>query len=150
MPPPAETANDVPGRILRATILVRSRTGGDRNGERYAGGGAGMALGSMKVIALEEHYWDPEIAKRIEGNEGRRPEVRRRLDDLGELRLQEMDEARIDVQVLSQGAPSLQRLEASEAVPLARQANDHLFESVQEHPDRFAGFAVLPTADPEA
>ena len=82
--------------------------------------------GKPFVIALEEHYYDPELAATFDGPEGRAPETRRRLDDLGELRLKEMDEAGIDVQVISHGAPSTQRLDAEAAVRLARNANDRL------------------------
>jgi hypothetical protein len=64
-------------------------------------------LGGMRVIALEEHYWDPGVAKHFDGNEGRSAELRRRLDDLGSLRLQEMDDAGIDLQVLSHGNPGV-------------------------------------------
>ena len=106
--------------------------------------------GKPLVIALEEHYYDPEVAKTFDGPEGRAPEIRRRLDDLGELRLKEMDEAGIDIQVLSHGAPSTQRLEASTAVRLARDANDRLARVIAARPDRFAGFAALPTPDPKA
>jgi predicted TIM-barrel fold metal-dependent hydrolase len=102
------------------------------------------------VIALEEHYWDAEVAKHFEGNEGRNAELRKRLDDVGALRIKEMDESGIDVQILSHGAPSTQRIDAATAVPLARRANDRLHEAVRAHPDRFAGFAALPTADPKA
>src|SRR5438093_13063127 len=106
--------------------------------------------GTPLVIALEEHYYDPEVAKTFDGPEGRAPEIRRRLDDLGELRLKEMDEAGIDVQVLSHGAPSTQRLDAPTAVRLARDANDRLAKVIAARPDRFAGFAALPTPDPKA
>src|SRR5258705_5381014 len=102
------------------------------------------------VIALEEHYWDADVAKTFGSGEARDPELRRRLDDLGTLRIKEMDEAGIDVQVLSHGAPSTQRLDAATAVPLAKHANDRLHEAVRAHPDRFAGFAALPTDDPKA
>jgi len=102
------------------------------------------------VIALEEHYWDADVAKHFDSPESRNAELRRRLDDLGALRIREMDEAGIDVQVLSHGAPSTQRIDAATAVPLARRANDRLYEAVRAHPDRFAGFAALPTADPKA
>src|SRR5207244_4436386 len=72
------------------------------------------------------------------------------LDDLGELRLKEMDEAGIDIQVLSHGAPSTQRMDAATAVRLARDANDRLAKVIAGRPDRFAGFAALPTPDPKA
>jgi 2,3-dihydroxybenzoate decarboxylase len=61
-----------------------------------------------------------------------------------------MDEAGIDVQVLSHGAPATQRLDAETAIPAARKANDRLFETVKNSKGRFEGFAALPTADPNA
>ena len=76
-----------------------------------------MAIkGRALVLALEEHYYDPELAATFDSPDCRAPEIRRRLDDLGELRLREMDEAGIDVQVISHGAPSTQRLDPETAV----------------------------------
>ena len=104
-----------------------------------------------QVIALEEHYLDPEVKPYITGSDvTRQPKVSARLDDVGQGRIAEMDAAGIDIQVLSHGAPSVQRLEAELAVRLARGANDRLAETVRAHPDRFAAFAMLPTADPKA
>src|SRR5262249_46899938 len=79
---------------------------------------------------------------------GAGPEIARGLDDLGALRLKEMDEAGIDFQGLSPTIPGLQGVGAATGVPLARRVNDRLHEAVQRHPTRFAGFAALPTADP--
>ena len=105
-----------------------------------------------RVIALEEHYWDKEVAATFGPTDGVRgaPGIVERLYDYGDLRIKEMDEAGIDVQVLSHGAPATQRLDAETAVKLARGANDRLREIVRAHPDRFAAFACLPTADPKA
>jgi len=102
------------------------------------------------VIALEEHYWDAEVSKTFDAGEARSPELRKRLEDTGALRIKEMDEAGIDVQVLSHAAPSTQRMDAATAIPLAKRANDRLNETVRAHPARFAAFAALPTADPKA
>jgi len=103
-----------------------------------------------KVIALEEHYYDPEVAKHFQqgGPEQRLPDLRNRLLDVGGGRIREMDEAGIDVQVLSHAAPATQRMDAETAVPLARQANDRLLETIRASNGRFEGFAALPTADP--
>jgi len=109
-----------------------------------------MTIAGKTVIALEEHYADDELAATFEGTEGRAPEIRKRLFDLGELRLAEMDEAGIDLQVLSHNAPSTQRLDAETAVRLARGANDRLRAAIERNPGRFAGFAALPTPDPKA
>ncbi len=103
------------------------------------------------IIALEEHYWDAELAATYTGVEAGRPgDTAKRLHDLGELRLKEMDEAGIDIQVLSHGAPSAQKLTGADAVPLTRRVNDRLHAAVQAHPTRFAAFAALPTSDPDA
>ena len=104
-----------------------------------------------QVIAIEEHYWDAEMASHFTGVEAGRPgEAQRRLDDLGALRLKEMDEAGIDVQVLSHGAPSAQKMPAEVAIDLVRRVNDRLHAVIAAQPTRFAGFAALPTADPPA
>ena len=42
------------------------------------------------------------------------------------------------------------RLDAATAVPVARRANDRLYEVIRTNPARFAAFAVLPVADPKA
>ncbi len=103
------------------------------------------------VIAIEEHYWDEELEKTFSGGEAGRPgEQNRRLHDFTGIRLKEMDEAGIDVQVISHGAPSTQKLPADTAAALARRVNDRLHQTVAANPQRFAGFAALPTAVPEA
>ena len=69
------------------------------------------------VIAIEEHYWDAELSKTYTGVESGRPGPQQeRLFDLGALRLREMDEVGIDIQVLSHGAPSAQKLSGDGAV----------------------------------
>jgi predicted TIM-barrel fold metal-dependent hydrolase len=110
-----------------------------------------MMATKPQVIALEEHYFDAEVRTHVSGLDATSaPRIVERLDDLGALRLKEMDEAGIDIQVLSHANPSLQKLDAATAVPLARRVNDRLYDAVQRHPDRFAAFAALPTADPKA
>lgn len=101
------------------------------------------------IIAIEEHYWDKELANaasRVERN----PHVTDRLYDLGEVRIREMDEAGVDVQVLSHGAPSAQMLTGSEAPALVTRVNDRLAAFCASKPDRFAAFGALPTVDPVA
>ena len=103
------------------------------------------------VVALEEHYFDPEVKRHFEGLRSAPCAADlERLDDVGALRLREMDEAGIDLQVLSHANPGLQKLDAETAVRLARGANDRLHETVRAHPDRFAAFAAIPTPDPKA
>src|ERR1041384_3189561 len=103
------------------------------------------------VVALEEHYWDRDLVAHFPGREGKRlSQVEERLQDITDLRIKEMDEAGIDVQVLSHGAPGTQNMEAEPAVRLSRQTNDRLADIVKSNPQRFAAFGILPTPDPKA
>ncbi len=105
-----------------------------------------------RVIAIEEHFLDAEVKKAMIAG-GAKPvggEMGRRLDDPGELRLKEMDEAGIDMQILSHSPPATQWLDAAVAVPLARDVNDRLKQRVDSNPKRFAALATLPTPDPKA
>ena len=85
-------------------------------------------LGNCPVIALEEHYWDEELSGHFVGAEGKSP-LAALLKDVGETRLRAMDEAGIDMQVLSHGAPAAQKLSADMCVDLTRRANERLAET---------------------
>ena len=110
----------------------------------------------MKFIGIEEHFLTADIraawATSAIGQEGTssfdQGEIEKSLDDLGQHRIAKMDEAGIDVQVLSVTTPALHNLEPDESVTLAQKTNDLLATAVAKHPDRFQGFAVLPTASP--
>ena len=115
----------------------------------------------MRVIAIEEHFITPMYRERVAANEFRNFYLSARGSelghdifaenmDLGARRLAHMDEAGVDVQVLSFGSPGAQAFGAEVAIPMARDANERLYRTIQEHPARFAGFAALPSADPEA
>ncbi|MDE0059516.1 MAG: amidohydrolase family protein [Defluviicoccus sp.] len=109
------------------------------------------AADGSRIVAIEEHYFDPELAALFAGRDDRMPPpIRERLLDVGEMRLAEMDAAGIDVQVLSHGAPATQKLDSASAAEIARGVNDRLAGIVAAAPDRFQGFAALPTPDPAA
>jgi hypothetical protein len=124
----------------------------------------------MKIIAFEEHYGLPAIYDAaIKANDpyGLVLETLKKaghfpvpadpkagfpegIYDLDEGRIAAMDDAGIDVQILSYATPSAERLEPVLAKELTRQANDTLAAAVSKHPDRFFGFATLPMLDPVA
>jgi predicted TIM-barrel fold metal-dependent hydrolase len=112
----------------------------------------------MRTITLEEHYASPgfldgpgrglrEQAEKPNSPVGK---VLAPLCDLGEQRIAAMNAAGIDVQVLSLTSPGTEQLDAAAAEPLARETNDFLAAAIGRHPNRFAGFAALPTAAPAA
>lgn len=111
-------------------------------------------MDALAKIALEEHFVTPELGHCIAAV-GWPAEAWRRviagLKDIDGHRLEEMDAAGIERAVLSLGSDGIQSITArSEAVAIARDANDALAELVAQRPDRFSGFAALPMQDPEA
>jgi len=112
----------------------------------------------MRTITLEEHFATPaflqgpgrKLKEQAESFGGRGAAVLAQLCDLGDNRVAEMDAATIDVQVLSLTSPGLEQMVGAEAVALAREANESLANAVRNRPARFAGFASLPTAAPDA
>ena len=73
------------------------------------------------------------------------------LLDLGEGRLRGMDEAGIDVQILSLVTPGVQSFDAATAISLMRDVNDRMQAVIKAHPTRFGGLAtVAPQAPAES
>ena len=97
-----------------------------------------------QVVTLEEHYSHPDLLGTIPKALGEA------LLDLGERRLREMDEAGIDLQVLSHFPSGPQNLEPERAIDLARRTNELIQRAIETHPGRFAGFAALPLTAPAA
>lgn len=100
-------------------------------------------MAQPKVVALEEHYSHPDLLGAVPEPFGAN------LLDLGEKRLRAMDEAGVDLQVLSHFPTGPQNLEPARAVELARATNNLVRRTIDGHPDRFAGFAALPLTAPE-
>jgi 2,3-dihydroxybenzoate decarboxylase len=61
-----------------------------------------------------------------------------------------MDDAGIDVAVLSENSPAANNLAPDVAVVAARASNNFLHETIRANATRFAGFATLPLPDPKA
>ena len=108
----------------------------------------------MSLIALEEHYaWDPASADNVVATwlRSNNEVAYQRLYDRGPLRLEQMDAAGIDFQILSLFDPGVQaETDTARAIDVARRANDDLAETVRGNPHRFGGFATLATQDPDA
>jgi len=128
----------------------------------------------MKKIAIEEHFTTEEhldhlqliLQKRYPSPEvveeerhlglelpflvpERNEQKLASLLDLGTGRIEEMDQAGIDMQVLSLVSPGIQVFDAATATKLAKKMNDRLSEAVKEFPERLAGFASLALQNPE-
>jgi len=131
----------------------------------------------MKKIAVEEHFFTREHLDHLRtrkgyprleiGEDDKHNKVERlfrtptssqafgveqvaKLLDLGAGRITEMDNAGVDMQVLSLSGPGVEELDHADGIRLARKANDQLAEAIKAHPGRFAGFAALPYGDPDA
>ncbi len=125
----------------------------------------------MKIIDLEAHFYTDEYLKYLRSRkempfeEVREKDIRLwmtpklwaprslkledKLLDLGENRIAEMDEAGVDVQVLSLCIPGCDHFEPKDGIALARATNDELADVVKKYPDRYVGLAALAPQDPE-
>ena len=99
-----------------------------------------------EIIAIEEHFMLAALTDHFPpGVMKQPPHILDRLYDLTDERIRIMDAAGIDMQVLSHQSPSGERLDPDIAVDVCRSTNDFLFSVIDAHPDRFAGFATIPT-----
>jgi len=79
-----------------------------------------------------------------------RGDIPARLLEIGEQRIEAMDAAGIDVQIISIAPPGTHGLPAGEAVALSRDANDRASEAVDLYPTRMRAMTTLPMSDPDA
>ena len=111
----------------------------------------------MRIITLEEHFATPgfldgpgaDLKNAALKFEGRATRLIEGLTDIAGKRIAAMDAAGIDMQVLSLTSPGTEQLDAADAIALSREVNDFLAAGVKKNPQRFAGFATLPTAAPD-
>jgi predicted TIM-barrel fold metal-dependent hydrolase len=115
----------------------------------------------MRIVALEEHYTVPSIVSGVPSDAIARrgfpgPGVvwsqtikRDELAELGEVRLADMDQSGISVQVLSVAGPGADLVAGQQGVAMACAYNDALAEACTHHPDRYRGFAHLPMLAPQ-
>ncbi|MEI8151934.1 MAG: amidohydrolase family protein [Hyphomicrobiales bacterium] len=101
----------------------------------------------MAIIAIEEHFTSPHLRNVIAPRAGA---IQAMLDEMGGQRIKDMDDAGIDIAVLSENNPAAHNLDPEASVALAKGSNDFLYEQIQANPKRFRGFAALPLPDPKA
>jgi len=106
-----------------------------------------------KLLAEKPQSWDPGFHSLWGFFLGSRPRATalvRRIQDLEDERLRDMDATGIAKQLVFLTAPGVQVFEAATAVSLARDANDGLMRAVRKHPDRYAALAAIAPQDPAA
>ena len=128
----------------------------------------------MKKIDFEAHFYSREFFEYLQQREGYphyvldregmnpriwyAPDVSvrhgellvNRLLDLDSARIEMLDAAGIDLQILSLSEPGVELFDAAAGTALARSTNDVLAEAISNYPDRFKGFAALAPQDPHA
>ncbi len=108
----------------------------------------------MKRIALEEHFSTPGhldyLNNSPDGIDYDFSFVKDQLLDLGEGRIQKMDAAGIDMQVLSLVTPGVNILDADTSTAMARKVNDTIASVINKYPTRFVALASIACQDPQA
>ncbi len=122
----------------------------------------------MRVIDLEAHFYTDDYLKYLRSRKDfPREEVREKniwlwmgpnlrvprsfpleekLVDVGPRRIEEMDAAGVDIQVLSLTVPGVEQFDAADGTAMARHTNDELSEIVKRYPERYVGLAALAPA----
>jgi 5-carboxyvanillate decarboxylase len=127
------------------------------------------SMRNIRRIGVEEAFVTPAIAKAWEdviNTPGLEPGYKRlgklvhvspggrrivkKLQELGEPRLKDMETTGVDFQVISIASPGVQVFKPDLGTSLAREANDYLHDAVQQHPDKYAGLATIAPQAPEA
>ena len=109
----------------------------------------------MQKIALEEHFITSDFlqdTRKVDFagmNQENAADFQTRLLDFDDLRIKAMDEAGIEISVLSLTDPGIQGIaDTNIAIELAHKTNDFLAEKISKNPKRFRGFACIPLQDP--
>lgn len=105
-----------------------------------------MTASQIPFITLEEHFTS-EAATRVYGPASSEfgPAIGDKLSSLSSKRLSDMDANGVARQILSHTP-----FRTDPEPTLCTAINDELYAAVRAHPDRFAGFASLPMAEPRA
>jgi 5-carboxyvanillate decarboxylase len=105
-------------------------------------------MGAMRKIVADASEYDPDLylwSLTLAGGV-----IHDRLLDLDGERLEIMDKAGIDMQLLSLTSTGVQMMDPESANAIAKSSNDELADAIRRHPDRFAGLATVAPQDPAA
>jgi 5-carboxyvanillate decarboxylase len=153
--------------VLAAGVAAGGAAGAGSAAAEKAAGEPQAPKRKYRLIATEEAFSIPEHAdefRKITGiaysnpdldmwrgfvtpTAGAQPLLRRLLDFEGE-RIQIMDQAGVDMHLLSLTSPGVQMFDKETATSLATLANDRLAEVVKKNPTRFSGLASFAPQDP--
>jgi 2,3-dihydroxybenzoate decarboxylase len=109
----------------------------------------------LRKIALEEHFMTPGFEGYSEAftslmSDTELKTLSEKLNDFDGQRIEIMNQAGIDMMILSQTGPGVQaEPDQTLAVDKARQSNDFLALQIERNPSRYSGFAALPMQRPQ-
>jgi len=138
---------------------MKARKSGLITTNRSEARGTDSAVSGIKKIAVEEHFTTEKICNYIESrvkagaefNLGTTYNTSTHTSSfIGDNRLQEMDEAGIEMQVISPVCVHEGLVDPKEGAAAAKVTNDETYRITKQYPKRFAGFAGLSCLDPEA
>lgn len=117
-----------------------------------------------RIIAIEEHFTTKRYIDELERLEPLKynpmesksekqkkimEEFNKKLLELDSARLEDMDKAGLDMEVLQFSGHGLDRMNSKTASDIVRESNDILGELIKKYSNRFSGFAQLNMQDPK-
>lgn len=119
----------------------------------------GNTVSKMKKITIEEYFTTESLLDYLRSRIKAGAKYNSLFDYtseqllsgiLSDQRLKDMDEAGIDMQVISALPWHEGLVDPAEATDMARRTNDEIYKITKQYPKRYAGFAGLACQDPEA
>jgi len=102
----------------------------------------------MKFIGLEEHFSTPDYIAEFKSKSDDEYAVFDKICDVGSLRVAQMDEAGVAMQIVSLSTPGVEQLGGDDAVRVSAEINAYISRAIEENPERFRAFMTIPTVSP--
>jgi 2,3-dihydroxybenzoate decarboxylase len=137
-----------------ATLAAAVQAAGAFANTQLSSAASGTGIKPIEKIALEEHFMVPDFVEYFaETYPNISPEIAKMglsaLQDLGDRRIEIMDQHRVDFVVLSLAGPGVQvEKDPVKAQKRAKEVNDFLAGVIQKRPKRYGGFAHLAMQNP--
>lgn len=103
----------------------------------------------MRKIGVEEHFTGAALQNYMKKTDPSRVSTHAAGSADLEKRFKDMDEAGVDMQVLSVGMTGLTDIPPADGIAVSREIDDEIASVVKKYPTKFAGFAALAAQDPE-
>ncbi|MCL2492951.1 MAG: amidohydrolase family protein [Clostridiales bacterium] len=103
----------------------------------------------MKFIGVEEHFSTPDYVAEFKTKNDDEAAIFDKICDVGPLRVAQIDEAGVAMQIVSLSSPGIEQLGKNDAVRVSAKVNEYVAQAIEKNPERFRAFMAIPTISPQ-